>query len=131
MWIFTKKDINTGQFGESLAVQYLQRKQYKILATNWYNSIGKRLGEIDIIAQKKDGTIVFVEVKTRVIGSQDQCVLPEEQITVAKIRKLQRIAECYIKEHALWDRSWQFDAVSVLIKDEKLYDLRHLENIFF
>lgn len=123
--------MSVGTCGEKMAMRYLKKNGYKILARNWYNKTGIRLGEIDIIAQKKDGPIVFVEVKTRVVRNVVEKVIPEEQITPAKLRKLQRIAEYYIREHVLWDRSWQFDAVSVLVKDGKLHDLVHLQNIYF
>lgn len=50
----------TGDYGEKLAVRYLRRKFYRILARNY----SSKHGEIDIIAKKK-GYIVFFEVKTR------------------------------------------------------------------
>ena len=46
--------------GEKIAQDYLQKKGYKILKTNYYT----RRGEIDIIAQNNK-CIIFVEVKTR------------------------------------------------------------------
>jgi putative endonuclease len=131
MWIFGIKDQNIGQYGESLAVRFLRKKGYKILERNWYNTAGKRLGEIDIVAQTKDREIVFVEVKTRDISGAMSVILPEEQITYAKMHKLERIAECYIKEQNLWDRSWHFDAIAIMIKDAKVYKIRHVKNIYF
>jgi Holliday junction resolvase-like predicted endonuclease len=101
------------------------------LARNWYNETGKRLGEIDIVAQTKEKEIVFVEVKTRVADHDHIDILPEEQITRAKMMKLQRVAECFIKEREMWNGSWRFDAVSVLVSNEKVRDVKHLENIFF
>ena len=49
-----------GEWGEEVAVRYLEQKGYVILERDWKS--GHR--DIDIIAQDKD-TIVFVEVKTR------------------------------------------------------------------
>ncbi len=50
----------TGQQGEQKAVDYLTIHGYTILVRNWQ----KKIGEIDIIAQK-DQVIYFFEVKTR------------------------------------------------------------------
>jgi len=120
-----------GGKGEDRAATFLRKKGYNILQRNWYNIIGKRLGEIDIIAQAKDGTIVFVEVKTRHSTQQSAQMLPEEQITPHKLHKLQRIAEAYIKEHALWQTPWRIDAVSVVfVQGEKKPIIKHLESIF-
>ena len=49
-----------GKRGEQLAVSFLEKKGYQILATNWRH----RRAEIDIIAMDED-VLVFVEVKTR------------------------------------------------------------------
>ena len=53
-----------GNLGEKIALNYLQKENYRILERNFYC----RQGEIDIIAQKQK-EIVFVEVKTRTNNS--------------------------------------------------------------
>ena len=56
-----------GSDGENIAVLFLERKGYEIVEKNYRAKIKSQKGagcEIDIIA-KKDGYIVFVEVKTR------------------------------------------------------------------
>ena len=49
-----------GKRSEIIAADYLKKKGYKILETNYKNKVG----EIDVIAKDKD-YIVFVEVKAR------------------------------------------------------------------
>ena len=49
-----------GRWGEDVAADYLLRKGYEIIQRDWHS--GHR--DIDIIASK-EGTMVFVEVKTR------------------------------------------------------------------
>ena len=51
----------TGKKGEDIAVDYLVEKGYVVLERNWRF----KKAEIDIIAKDDDGTLVFVEVKTR------------------------------------------------------------------
>lgn len=123
---------SVGADGERMAVKFLKKKSYKIIERNWCNKKGKRIGEVDIIAQDKEvGVLVFVEVKTRKVSADEGNTLPEEQITPGKLQKLQRIAEVYIKEHNLWDVQWRIDAVSVLILDgEKKSRINHIESIF-
>ncbi len=128
MSFFKKKKKHVGELGEESAVAFLQKKGYKIVARNWYNPTGKRLGEIDIIAEKDD-KLIFVEVKTRDVSGGVR-VIPEEQITRMKLQKLQRAAECYVKQQGLWNQQWQFDAVSVHMSDGKMVKIDHLENIF-
>jgi len=56
-----------GNFGESLAREYLQKQGHRILEVNFKN----KLGEIDLITQ--DGKIIcFVEVKARQSLNQGQ-----------------------------------------------------------
>jgi len=132
MGIFKLNKNSVGADGEKIAVKFLKKKSYKIIERNWCNKKGKRIGEIDIIAQEKDrDMLIFVEVKTRKITKNDIDILPEEQITRSKLAKLNRIAEIYIGEKELWDSQWRIDAVSVLIVDgDKKPHINHIESIF-
>ena len=118
-----------GEIGEDLATRFLKKKGLRIRHRNWYNPRGKRLGEIDIVAENGSGHIIFVEVKTRVTTGT-AITMPEEQITPAKLFKMRRVAELYITHFDLWDRSWQCDAVAISLKNEVIQDIKHIENIF-
>jgi putative endonuclease len=50
-----------GQQGEELVGAWLQTKNAQVLHYRWRS----RRSEIDLIAQKDDGTVLFIEVKTR------------------------------------------------------------------
>lgn len=119
----------TGSLGERLGCDYLRKKGYKILATNYFNTTGRRLGEIDIVA-KKDGKLVFVEVKTRVLERRN-FILPEENITHGKLHKLERIASYYLREKKQTNMPYTFDALSIVYdSSSKKAQIRHLESIF-
>jgi len=119
-----------GALGEELGCRYLREKEYRIIETNYCNSRGRRLGEIDIVAEK-DGVLIFVEVKSR-LGVMGSDILPEVAITPQKLRKLDRIAQCYIREKKLEQRPYHFDALSVLYDSNlKKASIRHLDHIFF
>ena len=49
---------------EQAALQYLQQAQLRLLVRN-YRTPGRGGGEIDLIMQASDGTVVFVEVRKR------------------------------------------------------------------
>lgn len=118
-----------GALGEELGCRYLKDKGYRILKTNYCNATGKRLGEIDIVAEKNK-ELVFIEVKSR-IGVADSGVLPEMSITREKLRKLDRIAQCYRRETKREQSSYHFDALSVLYDPNlKKASIRHLEYVF-
>ncbi|MGN0499069.1 MAG: YraN family protein [Acutalibacteraceae bacterium] len=82
----TKEEI--GHLGEDRAQKYLLKNNYKISDTNFTTN----LGEIDIIATKKD-IIAFVEVKTRVEGSFTR---PVEAVSRTKINKIIKTAQLYM-----------------------------------
>jgi len=112
-----------GQYGESLARQYLKDQGYRILEENFRNKIG----EIDLIAQ--DGkTICFVEVKTRQSLNQGQ---PYEAVTPWKIRKLSQMATFYLKHkyHSLEILS-RFDVISIVKNTPEPPDIQHIKNAF-
>ena len=104
---------NLGPMGEKSAAAYLESINYKILDLNFKNNTGRRLGEIDIIAlDKKEKELVFIEVKTREYEKYKN-TLPEENITYSKLKKLEKIAQVYLKIKNLEDCPYRFDAISV------------------
>lgn len=94
----------TGKTGEEMAAAYLEKKGYRILATNW------RWGnwEIDIIATKKN-FIHFIEVKTR---TTRKFGYPDDAVSKMKIRFLIDAAEEYLFRHPGWKRI-QFDILAI------------------
>ena len=53
-----------GQAAEDQALAYLRAQGLRLLARN-YRTPGRGGGEIDLILQDRDGTVVFVEVRSR------------------------------------------------------------------
>ena len=53
-----------GDAGEDEALAYLQERGLRLLQRN-YRTPGRGGGEIDLIMQSPDGTVVFVEVRKR------------------------------------------------------------------
>lgn len=116
-----------GQYGEDLAVKHLKNKGYRVLERNYWQP----WGEIDIIARRRDGTLVFVEVKTTTDGGRAG-IKPEDQLTKAKLSKLCRTAQLYAGENSgkMSDqKGWQIDLVAIEIKGEGEPEIRHYENI--
>lgn len=125
------RHLSIGATGEAVAARYLKRKGFSVLEHNYRNPTGRRLGEIDIIAEK-DGEIVFVEVKTRhLTGRMENAPLPEENITPRKLHKLEKIARYYLRVTGKESSPYRFDAVSVLYSPEdRQARIRHLEYIY-
>jgi len=121
-----------GAQGELWAQTYLKRKGYQILATNYVNPLGRRLGEIDIIAQDKD-SLVFIEVKTRMVHPHSSdAILPEENITRNKLRKIAKIAEFYLRDMKQLEATYRFDAITLVYSPrEKKVSVKHIANIFY
>ncbi|NQU21862.1 MAG: YraN family protein [Candidatus Nealsonbacteria bacterium] len=113
-----------GQRGEAVAARYLRRRRYKVLAR------GRRLrgGELDLVMLDRDGTIVFVEVKTR--RSQD-AGHPAEAVNAVKQRKLTRLAVMFLKRHGLLERAARFDVVAITWPQGKWFPkVEHFKNAF-
>ena len=112
-----------GRRGEEAAVRHLQKSGYRILGR------GVRLlrGEIDIIARGRDGTLVFVEVKTRAGPAYGP---PEEAVTSSKRDQLRRIAQAYLCRHHLDDAPCRFDVIAVVMPGEGRPVLAHIKDAF-
>jgi putative endonuclease len=112
---------NKGDWGEKVALEFLQKKGFSILETNW---CFLKL-EIDIIA-KHEGKIVFVEVKTRFNEEKGD---PEDGVTLKKQRFLIKAANYYIIEKDIMEEA-RFDIVSVLTENNKT-QVKHYPDAFY
>jgi len=117
-----------GNLGEKLACKFVRKKGYKILERNHR----QKWGELDIIALAPDKTLIFIEVKTmRILEGSDWGLSPEDQLTRAKLSKLQRTASIYANNRMDLisdDKGWRIDLIAIDIKNKKLFgDIRHYE----
>lgn len=111
-----------GRHGEKIAADYLTGCGWQILARNWRC----RYGEIDLIARSGDGpgVIIFCEVKTRAgLGFGP----PLEAITVAKMRRLRRLAGCWLDETGQQPAQIRIDAIGVLLLGGRQPDITHIQ----
>jgi putative endonuclease len=112
-----------GKKGETIAAEYLQKKGYKIIDTNWRS--GKN--EIDIVAREESGKyVVVVEVKSRhsLYGGE-----PETAVTRDKQKSLIRAANAYVRIKNVQEEI-RFDIISILITKEG-EKINHIEDAFY
>lgn len=110
----TRERKQLGQKGEQQAAAFLVSRGYKILGQN----IRYDFGEIDILAQDKDQTVVVVEVKAKI--SDDICE-PHEAVNTSKQHKLLRLARTV---EALYpDHPIRIDVISI-VEDQ----IEHIKN---
>ncbi|WP_299059062.1 YraN family protein [uncultured Polaribacter sp.] len=109
-----------GKEGEKIAIDFLLKKGYKILETN-YRYLK---AEVDIIA-KKGETLVAVEVKTR---SSDYFENPQDAVNDKKIKLIVSATDYYVNDKDL-DVEVRFDIIAILIKNNKT-KIEHLEDAF-
>lgn len=93
-----------GAWGEALAAQYLQKKRYKIIATNYRT----RFGEIDLITANRN-FLVFVEVKLR---KSDKFASAFEYVDVRKQERLRTTAGIYLSQYPT-DLQPRFDVIEI------------------
>jgi len=117
-----------GNLGENIASRCLIQRGYKILEKNYR----QKWGELDIIAKDPDGTLVFVEVKTMRQNNPAIAGLnPEDNLTAAKLAKLQRTAQLFAGKHfdLIEDsRGWRIDLVAICLSGVK-QTVKHYKNI--
>lgn len=119
-----------GKFGEEKAVEFLQKKGYEILETNWTF----QKAEIDIIAQKEN-ILAVVEVKTR---SSIDFGLPQDFVNQKKIRLLVKAVDEYVISKDL-EVTVRFDIIAItksiqktesIMQTENGFDIIHLKDAF-
>jgi len=100
-----------GNLGENIACDFLKKEGYAIIEKNYQ----KRIGEIDIVASKKD-ILHFIEVKTRSDSSLAIFGLPQDAVNEKKKRKIIRTALYYLQEENFpEDTSWQIDVIAITV----------------
>jgi putative endonuclease len=117
-----------GNLGERLAAQHLIRRGYAIVDRNYRT----RHGELDIVAANAR-TLVFCEVKTRVVGGRTGPATPLEAIGPDKQRRLRALAREWLAtdEERPHRPEIRFDAIGITISPSgNLLALEHLEAAF-
>ena len=112
----TDHTLTLGRAGESAAADYLTELGYSVLDRNWRQG---RHGEIDLVVTK-DGTVIFVEVKTRRgIGAGLAC----EAVTPRKLDRIRTLGAAWIADHGR-ARNYRFDIMGVYMREgrEPIYE---------
>ena len=111
-----------GREGERRAENYLKAKGLKRLGRNFRC----KTGEIDLVMQDTDGTVVFVEVKTR---HSEDFTTAEQVVARAKQQRLRRAARYFLASYPLaQDRPLRFDVVVVIAGDAN--EIRYYPSAF-
>ena len=112
----------SGLWGELYAARFLRDNGYRIITGNYR----RRVGEIDIIAQKGN-VVCFVEVKTRGTNSM---YAPIEAVDEAKQSKIRATAGLYMNKFG-GENETRFDVIEIILDEgyNKL-QLKHTENAF-
>jgi len=113
------KNRELGLEGEKLATDFLKSKGYKIIENNYRY----RRAEIDIIAVH-EGTLVFIEVKTRSNYNYGE---PEHAVDENKAVKIREAAENYIFIND-WNNNIRFDIISIKKNDHESTEITHFED---
>lgn len=112
---------NKGKLWEIEAANYLRKKKYRLLESNYTT----RFGEIDLIVKNKK-YICFVEVKQRDVRS---IASPREFVDASKQRKIKSTAMLYLSSNRV-DLQPRFDVIEIYTADNQINSIKHLENAF-
>jgi putative endonuclease len=112
-----------GRWGEKTSEKFLKRKGLKTLTRNF----SSKTGEIDLVMVDPDGSIVFVEVKTR---TDEEFADVEDSITSAKKTRLKKTARYFLTSNDIQDRPCRFDIVTIVLGRTGRPQIRHYENAF-
>ncbi|MCL5667280.1 MAG: YraN family protein [Patescibacteria group bacterium] len=104
-----------GQIGEELAQLEYARRGYKVVAANFFNRKGKRLGEVDFIAVNKE-QIIFVEVKTR-MRQTGRFGTAAESVNLSKQLRLLRAVKIFLLKEPVYRKlKPQIDVCAIIVQ---------------
>ena len=114
----------TGAWGEALAAKYMQKKRYKVIATNYRS----RFGELDLIVSNRQ-FLVFVEVRLR---KSDNFAAAREFVDRRKQDRLRTTAAIYLAEFPT-ELQPRFDVIEIYAPEGTATqnpEIYHLEDAF-
>jgi putative endonuclease len=112
-----------GRYGERIALEFLERHNYRIIATN----VKISFKEIDIIASigKK---IIFVEVKTRLGSALGDAT---EAFTGKKVENMKWVISEYISNNKIDEKYVQIDLIAVdIVEVKNRASIKHYKDIY-
>lgn len=112
-----------GARGEDIAAGHLRSRGWEILERNWRCGFG----EVDIVAREDatSGTVVLVEVKTRLALDGREDPVPELAVDREKRERYRMCALCYLSSHRDVE-AVRFDVMALTVVEEGGAHLRHL-----
>lgn len=110
-----------GNLAEDLAVEYLEKNNYRIIARNFRY----QKAEIDIVAEFDD-LIVVTEVKAR---SYNTVIEPQEAVTKKKIKSIVMCTDFFMQDKMI-DKEVRFDIITVLPDENGVLQINHIEDAF-
>lgn len=110
-----------GALGESIACDHLIAQGYTIVDRNWRCEYG----EIDIVARDAS-TLIVCEVKTRSSMRHGE---PVEAVSARKVRRLRRLALCWLDAHGIYAPAIRIDVIGILRPTEGATRLRHIRGV--
>jgi putative endonuclease len=112
-----------GRWGERRCESFLKKKGFKKLVRNF----SCKTGEIDLVMIDTDGSIVFVEVRTK---ADESFSPPEDSVTFSKKERLLRTARYFLTTHNIENRPFRFDVVAIILGRKGRPQIKHYENAF-
>lgn len=113
-----------GRWGQRRCEHYLKRSGHRTIARNY----AFRGGELDLVMADADGTLVFVEVKTR---RDEDFASARAAVNAKKKQKLTRTAKRFLNEFNVSDRPLRFDVLTVVLGRTGKPVITHYPNAFF
>ena len=118
-----KYNKSIGNYGESIARDFLINNGYNILDMNYRN----KYGEIDIIC-RNNNLIIFCEVKSRYTNSFG---IPMESVTYYKQRQIIKVSSYYILINKLNKYNIRYDVIEILFNTfNQNFTINHIKDAF-
>ena len=102
---------SVGDAGEALALAHLERQGLTLVQRNYRVAAGPhaRGGEVDLILRERDGTLVFVEVRTRSSAAFGGAAA---SVSTSKQRRLVFAAQHFLRRYST-PPPCRFDVVAI------------------
>lgn len=124
-----KQSLPLGSLGEQKAREFLeQKKQFHFIDRNFRT----KWGELDLIGELPDETVLFVEVKSRFVSELD---VPLEHIDSTKLTHLRKAIDIYLDAKNWQDRNCRLDGIGIefeltsLDGEPRVITIEHVEDL--